>query len=50
VYWKHGLVTCRAVASQGGEAPPPNNSPPPEIRPLAFKIVIKKGKVLKIKS
>jgi len=44
----------RAVASPGpgGEAPPEKNFPPPPLTKsghLAFKIVFKKGKILKIK-
>jgi len=39
-------LRLRAVVSQGSEAPLKNNSPPPdEIRPLAFKIVIRKRKI-----
>jgi len=42
---------AQSRSKPGGEAHPEKNSlsPPDEIRLLAFKIVIQKGKILKIK-
>jgi len=45
------VVLCRAVTipGPGDEAPPEKNPPLTKLDHLAFKIVIKKGKILKIK-
>jgi len=45
-------ICSQGVASPGGKAPLKIISPSPanEIRPLAFKLEIKKGKILQIKS
>jgi len=46
-------LLIRVAASQGAKPPPPRKIIRPfpnETRPLALKIVIRKGKILKIKS